>query len=79
MKIEELQSSLEAQELRLTGRNYEREVEQALKASSVKKNQKQSWLEAKKRHGCGYLKSEVSNSDEKKHHKGNEKFDKNKV
>lgn len=79
MRIEELQSSLDAQELHLTKRTSEREVEQALKASSSKKNQKQSWSEAKKIHGGGYHKSEVSNSDEKKHHKGKVKFDKKKV
>ncbi|XP_050876565.1 uncharacterized protein LOC127080280 [Lathyrus oleraceus] len=44
MRIEELQSSLEAQELRMTERNYEQELEQTpkaqtLKASSSKKNQ----------------------------------------
>src|SRR3954470_3270621 len=49
MRIEELQSSLEAHESRLTERTFEREVEQALKASFVKKDQKQSWLEAKNR------------------------------
>ena len=38
MKIEELQSSLEVHELRLTERTSEREVEQALKASVVKKD-----------------------------------------
>ncbi|XP_050876797.1 uncharacterized protein LOC127080519 [Lathyrus oleraceus] len=47
---EKMQSSLEAQELHLTERTSEREVEQALKASFVKKDQKQSWSEAKKRH-----------------------------
>ncbi|XP_050888532.1 uncharacterized protein LOC127093633 [Lathyrus oleraceus] len=77
MRIKELQSSLEAQELCLTERTFEREVEQSLKASSGKKNQKQSWSEAKKRHG-GYQKSETSNYDEKKHQKGEEKFDKKK-
>src|ERR1044072_2845290 len=41
MKIEELQSSLEAHELRLIDRTSEREVEQDLKASFVKKDQKQ--------------------------------------
>ena len=51
MSIEELQSSLEAQEQRLTERTYERDVEQALKASFGKNSQKQSWSEAKKRHG----------------------------
>ena len=40
MRIEESQTSLEAQELRLTERTSEREVEQALKASFVKKDQK---------------------------------------
>lgn len=79
MRIKELQSISEAQELRLTERNSERDFEQDLKASSCKKNQKQTWLEAKKRHGGGSQKSEASNSDEKKHHKGNEKFDKKKV
>ena len=48
MRIEELQSSLEAQELRLTERTSEREVEQALKASFVKKDQKQN------RRGAGF-------------------------
>src|SRR3954469_25648328 len=42
MRIEELQSSLEAQELRFTERNFEREVEQALKAFFVKKDQKEA-------------------------------------
>lgn len=54
MRIEKLQSSLEVQELRLTERISEREVERALKASSSKKNQKKSWSESKKRHGGGY-------------------------
>lgn len=40
MRIKEQHSILEAQELRLTERNLEREVEQAMKASSSKKNQK---------------------------------------
>jgi hypothetical protein len=41
MRIEELQTSLEAQELRLTERTSEREVEQqALKADSGKNHQK---------------------------------------
>lgn len=43
MRIEGLQSSLEAQELRLSERTSEREVEQPLKASFVKKDQKKSW------------------------------------
>lgn len=73
MRIEELQSSLEAQELRLIERTSEREVEQALKASFVKKDQKQN------RHGGSFQKSETSISDEKKYHKGKEKFDKKKV
>lgn len=38
MRVKELQSSLEAQELRLIERNSEREVEYILKASSSKKN-----------------------------------------
>lgn len=49
MRIEELQRSLEAQELHLTERTSEREVEWALKASSSKKNHKLSWSEANKR------------------------------
>src|ERR1043165_82227 len=77
MRIEELQSSLEAHELRLTGRTFEREVEQALKASFVKKDQKPSWSEAKNRRGDRFQKSK--SSDEKKHHKGKEKSDKKKV
>ena len=59
MKIEELQSSLEAHELRLIERTSEREVEQDLKASFVKKDQKQN------RRGDRYQKPEASNSDEK--------------
>ena len=38
-------------------RTSEREVEQAMKASSVKKSHKQSWSEAKKRDGSGFQKS----------------------
>ncbi|XP_058725520.1 uncharacterized protein LOC131596799 [Vicia villosa] len=72
MRIEELQSSLEAQELRLTERTSEREVEQALKASFVKKDQKL------KKHGRSQ-KSEVLYSDEEKHQKGKEKYDKRMV
>src|SRR3954469_13204194 len=72
MRIEELQSSLEAQELRLTERTSEREVEQALKASFVKKDQKHSWSESKNRHGDRFQK-EASTSDEKKYQKGKEK------
>ncbi|XP_058769386.1 uncharacterized protein LOC131643253 [Vicia villosa] len=72
MRIEELQSSLEAQELRLTERTSEREVEQALKASFVKKDQKL------KKHGRSQ-KSEVFYSDEEKHQKGKEKYDKRMV
>ncbi|XP_050889517.1 uncharacterized protein LOC127094776 [Lathyrus oleraceus] len=75
MRIEELQRSLEAQELWLTERTSKREVEQALKASFVKKDQKQSWSEAKKRHGRSH-KSETSASGS---HKANEKYDKRKV
>lgn len=81
MRIEELQSSLWAQELRLTERNSKKELEQALKASFGKKSQKQAWLENKKEYDGGVQKSELSNSD-KKHqniHKGKEKFDKRKV
>lgn len=74
MRVEELQSSLEAQKLHMTEKNSEGEVEQALKASSGKKNQKQSWSQAKKKYGGGYQKSEASNSDEKKHQNGKEKF-----
>ncbi|XP_058733492.1 uncharacterized protein LOC131605114 [Vicia villosa] len=72
MRIKELQSSLEAQELRLTERTSEREVEQALKASFVKKDQKL------KKHGRSQ-KSEVFYSDEEKHQKGKEKYDKRMV
>ncbi|XP_058756745.1 uncharacterized protein LOC131629958 [Vicia villosa] len=72
MRIEELQSSLDAQELRLTERTSEREVEQALKASFVKKDQKL------KKHGRSQ-KSEVFYSDEEKHQKGKEKYDKRMV
>jgi transposase InsO family protein len=67
MRIEELQSSLEAQELRLAERTSEREVEQALKAFFVKKDQKHS-----NRRGDRFQK-EASTSDEKKYHKGKEK------
>lgn len=42
IRIEELQSSLEAQELRMTEIKSEREVEPALKASTDKKNHKHS-------------------------------------
>ncbi|XP_050897536.1 uncharacterized protein LOC127104394 [Lathyrus oleraceus] len=78
MRIEEFHISLEAQELRLIERTSEREVEQALKASSKKESKEQSWSEVKKRHGGGFHKSQASNSNEKKYHKGNEKFDKKK-
>ena len=73
MRIEELQSSLEAQELRLSERTSEREAEQALKASFVKKDQKQN------RRGDRFQKSEASTSDDKKYHKGKERYDKRKV
>lgn len=82
MRIEQLWSILAAQELHLTKRNSEWETKQALKASFVKKNKKQEWLENKKNNGGGTQKSEISNPDEKKHkkfHKGNEKFYKRKV
>ncbi|XP_050920354.1 uncharacterized protein LOC127137988 [Lathyrus oleraceus] len=79
MRIKELQSSLETQELRLTERTSEREVGQALKESSGNKSQKWSLLEDKKRHSGGLQKSKASNSDEKKHRKGKEMFDKKKV
>jgi hypothetical protein len=72
MRMEELQSSLEAQELCMTERASERKVEQTLKASFVKKDQKH-------RRGDRFQKSETSTSDEKKHQKGNEKYDKKKV
>ncbi|XP_050918745.1 uncharacterized protein LOC127136196 [Lathyrus oleraceus] len=75
VRIKELQISIEAQELRLTERTSEREVEQTLKASFVKKDQKQSWSEAKKRHGRSQ-KSETSTSGSQK---GKEKYDKRKV
>src|SRR3954468_23715273 len=61
MRIEDLQSSLEAQELRLTERTSEREVEQALKAYFVKKDQKH-------RRGDKFQK-EASTFDEKRYHK----------
>lgn len=51
MIIEELHSSLEAQELRMDERNFERESEEALKASFVKKSIKQAWFENKKNPG----------------------------
>ncbi|KAK2376919.1 hypothetical protein QL285_077661 [Trifolium repens] len=79
MRIEELQSSLEAQELRLTERNSEREVEQqALKAASEKKYQKKSWSKAKNR-SDGAQKPETSTSDKQKYQKGKKRFDKTKV
>ncbi|KAK2431500.1 hypothetical protein QL285_029719 [Trifolium repens] len=79
MRIEELQSSLEAQELRLTERTSEREVEQqALKADSGKNHQKKSWSEAKRR-SDGVQKPETSNSDKQKYQKGKERFDKKKI
>lgn len=58
MRIEELLSSLEAQELCINERNSERELEQALeaytlKASSRKKNHKQAWIENNKMYGDG--------------------------
>lgn len=87
MRIEEFQSSLGAQELCLSERNFEKELEQALKAktlkeSFVKNNQKQVWLENKKKYGDGAQNSELFNSEEKKHmnvQKGKEKFDKRKI
>ncbi|KAK2397497.1 hypothetical protein QL285_059065 [Trifolium repens] len=60
MRVEELQSSLEAHELRMTERTSEREAEQALKASVVKKDQKQN------RRGRAQM-SEAFYSDEKKY------------
>ncbi|KAK2405626.1 hypothetical protein QL285_054842 [Trifolium repens] len=79
MRIEELQSSLEAQELRLTERNSEREVEQqALKADSGKNYQKKSWSETKRR-SDGVQKLETSTSDKQKYQKGKERFDKKKI
>jgi hypothetical protein len=66
MRIEELQSSLEAQELRLTVRNSEREVEQqALKADSGETYQKKSWSEIKRR-SDGVQQLETSTSDKQK-------------
>ncbi|XP_050902017.1 uncharacterized protein LOC127109618 [Lathyrus oleraceus] len=86
MRIEELQIRLEAQELHLTERKFEQELEQALKAqtlkaSSGKKNQKQEWIEERNNYGGGVKKLELSSSDKKHHNvqKGNEKFDKRKV
>lgn len=81
MRIEELQSSLEAQELRLTKRNSEREPERALESFFVKKNKKQAWSQNKRKSG-GVQNSKFSNLDEKKHksvQKENEKFDKSSV
>ncbi|KAK2367554.1 hypothetical protein QL285_080824 [Trifolium repens] len=72
MRVEELQSSLEAHELRMTERTSEREAEQALKASFVKKDQKQN------RHGRAQM-SEAFYSDEKKYQKRKEKSDKKNV
>ncbi|KAK2403434.1 hypothetical protein QL285_052871 [Trifolium repens] len=69
MRIEELQSSLEAHELRLTERTSEREVEQALKASFVKKQN---------RRGDRFQKMETSTSDEKKYQREKEKYDQKK-
>ena len=63
--------------MRLTKRTFEREVEQALKASFVRKEKKYSWSEAKNRRGDRFQKSE--SFDEKKHQKGKEKSDKKKV
>ncbi|KAK2366172.1 hypothetical protein QL285_079584 [Trifolium repens] len=78
MRIEELQGSLEAQELRLTERASEREVEQqALKAASGKKHQKKSWSETKRR-SDGFQKPETSTSDKQKYQKGKERFDQKK-
>ena len=54
MRVKELQSSLEAHELRMTARTFEREVEQhALKVTSGKKHQKQTWSEARKKTNGG--------------------------
>ncbi|XP_058758550.1 uncharacterized protein LOC131631796 [Vicia villosa] len=78
MRIVELLSSLKAQEFRLTGRTSEREVEQALKASSDRKIQKPSWSYINKIHDVSQ-KSEASNSDEKKNQKGLDKLDKKKI
>ncbi|KAK2383975.1 hypothetical protein QL285_071375 [Trifolium repens] len=72
MRVEELQSSLEAHELRMTERTSEREAEQALKASFVKKDQKQN------KHGRAQM-SEAFYSDEKKYQKRKEKSDKKNV
>ncbi|KAK2405339.1 hypothetical protein QL285_054585 [Trifolium repens] len=72
MKVEELQSSLEAHELRMTERTSEREAEQALKASFVNKDQKHN------RHGRAQM-SEAFYSDMKKYQKRKEKSDKKNV
>ncbi|KAK2387936.1 hypothetical protein QL285_061661 [Trifolium repens] len=72
MRVEELESSLEAHELRMTERTSEREAEQALKASFVNKDQKQN------RHGRAQM-SEAFYSDEKKYQKRKEKSDKKNV
>jgi hypothetical protein len=60
IRIEELQSSLEAHELRMTERTSKREAEQALKASVVKKDQKQNRRDRAQM-------SEAFYSDEKKY------------
>ena len=68
--------------MRLTKRNSERELEQALKAYFGKKNHKQTWLESNKKCGGGVQKPKLSNYEYKKHknvQKGNKKFDKRNV
>lgn len=86
MEIEYLQSSLETQELCMTKRNSGQELEQALKARTLKayfgkKNHKKASLENKKKYDDGVQRSELSNSDKKYQNvqKGKKKFDKRNV
>ncbi|KAK2352988.1 hypothetical protein QL285_090671 [Trifolium repens] len=74
MRIEELQSSLEAQELRLTERNSERKVEQqALKAAFGKNYHKKSWSEAKRRSDgkFGHFAADCRSNKERKSEEAN--------
>lgn len=57
MRVEELHSSLEAQELCLIERNSKRETKQSFQASFGQKNKKQAWLKNKKNNGGGAQKS----------------------
>ncbi|XP_050909328.1 uncharacterized protein LOC127123115 [Lathyrus oleraceus] len=79
MRIVELQSSLEAQELRLIEKNSELEVEQqTLKVASGKKYQKQSWSEARKRSDAVQKSETFTYGWQKSDQKGKEKYDKKK-